>query len=1084
MHHMYQQNIIVRTKLVAPRPPRQTLPRPRITLRLLDAQNHRLTILQAGTGYGKSTALASLASQPGEPPLRFVWYRLEAEDGDAQPFLLHLLHGFGIALPNLSHAPLAALEAWGQQRQPQELPVWTAVTDSLINELANELDQPTFLVLDDVHLISDSSEPIRILDRLIGLAPHNLHIILSSRYPLTLPSLVTWRVKGQVLEIGQEELAFTPAEIDALFRNYYGHALSLEQATMVINRIEGWPIALHLIWQRLQRDGGASLAQALTQLSGTASDLFQFLAQEVLNQQPEDIQAFLRETAVLREMTTPLCNQLRRRQDSQQLLRYLLEKGLFVVNLGNGYVRYHHLFRDLLLSQLAPDEAQNLHEQAATIYQQQGEDEEAIFHLLAAEAFERTAVLLTTLGRRLVRGGRLDTLAGWIGRLPPDILAHYPALLGYLGDIARLHSRFDEALGWYQQAEQRSRTKGDRRGIGQALRGQARVYLDTVNPTKGEELLQEALRLSDGQEDRESQARLLELLAENLLNQGRLGEAENYQAKARALREQGHGPAELPVRMLLRTGRLAEAREILEAQAQQEEQAPVLRPRAHRETLLLLSLILAYQGEADMALATAVSGTQRGRALNSEFITAVGYCRQGHAWMLHKNEPGYEQARQSFQQGIAMSDQMEVPRLKIEAFWGLCQAYGFPGDHETALSYAREGITLARLHGDEWVEMSIRLTMGATYTLLGMVQEANEWLAQAVTGFRDCSDIFGETAARLWRCLLWHKTDDNTRLKRDLDDLLPLISRHQYEFLFQRRTLLGPPDPRALVPLLLFAREQNIHAATAEAILAQLGLAQVELHPGFQLRIQTLGPFRIWQGSEELPSRAWRRKKARQLLQLLVTYRGTLLHRDQIAEMLWPELDPDGAVRDFKIAFSAMCSVLEPDRKRNAPSAFVVRDGSRYGLRDEADIWLDAAEFEKLLDQGDHLYQKDVVRAVGGYETAVTLYEGDYLQAYPYETWSHEERERLRARFLHAADRLAQWLADQAAWERVVTLSQTILQQDDCWENAYRLLMLAHIQLGNRVQALRTYQRCETILQAGLGVTPAPATVQLYETIR
>ena len=1077
---MYQQNIIVRTKLVPPRPPRQTLPRPRIMQRLLDGQNHRLTIVQAGTGFGKSTALAALASSQQEM-FRFVWYRVESEDSDVQPFLLHLLHGFGIALPSLSHAPLAALEAWGQQRQP---PSWTAVIDSLINELAKELDQPTFLVLDDVHLISDSSEPIRILDRLIALAPDNLHIILASRYPLTLPSLVTWRVKGQVLEIGQEELAFTPGEIDALFRDYYGHALSLEQATMVIGRIEGWPIALHLIWQRLQRDGGASLAQALTQLSGSASDLFQFLAQEVLAQQPEDVQAFLRETAVLREMTTPLCNQLRRRQDSQQLLRYLLEKGLFVVNLGNGYVRYHHLFRELLHTQLSPHEAETLHQQAATIYQQQGEEEEAIYHLLAAGAFDKTAVSLTTLGRRMVRVGRLDTLAGWIGRLPPDTLAHYPALLAYLGDIARLHSRFDEALGWYQQAEQRSRAQGNRRGIGQALRGQARVYLDTVNATKGEALLQEALRLSDGQEDRESQARLLELLAENLLNQGRLREAETYQEQARELMERGPEPSELPVRMLLRTGRLAEARELLEAQMEIEEQSPVLRPRAHRETLLLLSLILAYQGEAEAALHTAVAGTQRGRELNSQFITAVGHCRQGHAWLLYKNERGYEQARQSFQQGVSFSEQMDVPRLKVEAFWGLCQAHGFPGDHQTALGYAKEGIALARLYGDEWVEMSIRLSMGATYTLLSMAPEANEWLAQAATGFQDCSDTFGETAVRLWRCLLWHQAGDETRLKRDLDDLLPLISRHQYEFLFLRRTLPGPPDPRALVPLLLFARDHSQHASVAEAILTQLGLSHLDLHPGFQLRIQTLGPFRIWQGSEELPSRAWRRKKARQLLQLLLTYRGTLLHRDQIAEMLWPELDPDGAVRDFKIAFSAMCSVLEPNRKRNAPSAFVVRDGSRYGLREEADIWLDTAEFEKLIDRGDQYYQKDMARAAAGYETAVSLYEGDYLQAYPYENWSHEERERLRARYLHAADRLAHWFASQAAWESVIELCQTILQLDDCWENAYRLLIQAHIQQGNRVQALRTYQRCETALQTGLGVKPAPATIELYETIR
>ena len=1078
---MYQQNIIVRTKLVPSRPPQHTMPRPRITQRLLAAQNHRLTIVQAGTGYGKSTALATLATSEADPSLQFVWYRLEAEDSDVHSFLLHLLHGFGITFPNLSDAPLAALETWGPQRQQ---PSWTAVVDNLINELARELTQPIFLVLDDVHLINDSSETIRILDRLIGLAPDNLHIILATRYPLTLPSLVTWRVKGQLLEIDQKELAFTPAEIETLFRDTYGQALSPEQAAMVINRIEGWPIALHLIWQQLERDGGASLAQALSELSGSASDLFQFLAQEVLAQQPEDVQAFLCETAVLREMTTPLCNQLRRRQDSQQMLRYLLEKGLFVVNLGNGYVRYHHLFRELLYSQLLPMEVTSLHQQAAIIYQQQGDEEEAIYHLLAAEAYDKTAVLLTTLGRRMVRLGRLDTLASWIAHLPPDILAHYPPLLTYLGDIARLHSRFDEALGWYQQAEQRSRSQGERRSIGQALRGQARVYLDTVNATKGEELLQEALRLADGQDDRDSQARLLELLAENLLNQGRTREAENYQAQARELRAQGPDQSELPVRLLLRTGRLAEARAVLETQAQLEEQSPVLRPRAHRETLLLLSLILSYQGETAAALQTAVAGTKRGQELNSQFITAVGYFRQGHAWLLHKNEAGYEQAKQSFQKGLAISEELDVPRLKVEAYWGMCQAHGFLGDAQTALTYAQEGIALARLYGDEWVEMNIRVTMGATYTLLGMVQEANEWLAQAALGFHDCSDIFGETAVRLWRCLLWHQAEDETRLKRDLDELLPFINDHQYEFLFQRQTLLGPPDPRTLVPLLLFAREQSQHATIAEGILIQLGLSQLEIHPGFQLRIQTLGPFRIWQGHEELPSRAWRRKKARQLLQLLLTYRGTLLHRDQIAEMLWPELDPDGAVRDFKIAFSAMCSVLEPNRKRNAPSAYVVRDGSRYGLREEADIWLDAVAFERLIEQGDQQYQKNRKQAAGFYETAVALYEGDYLQAYPYETWSHEERERLRARYLQTADRLAQWLAQQEDWEAVISLCQNILQQDDCWENAYRLLIQAYSQTGNRVQALRTYQRCKTALQAGLGVAPAAATIELYETIR
>lgn len=122
-------------------------------------------------------------------------------------FLLHLLHGFRIALPGLSEAPLTLLEAW--EGSGNAFP-WAAIVDMLLNELAQQTDGPVLLVLDDFHLLSDAAEPIRILDRLIGRASPELHVILSTRYPPKLPTLVTWRVRGEVLEIGQKELAFTP----------------------------------------------------------------------------------------------------------------------------------------------------------------------------------------------------------------------------------------------------------------------------------------------------------------------------------------------------------------------------------------------------------------------------------------------------------------------------------------------------------------------------------------------------------------------------------------------------------------------------------------------------------------------------------------------------------------------------------------------------------------------------------------------------------------------------------------------------------------------------------------------------------
>ncbi|MGD2178610.1 MAG: transcriptional regulator, partial [Anaerolineae bacterium] len=504
-----------------PRLHKHTLHRPRVTGRVLEALDYRLTVVQAGTGYGKSTALAALADR--EYPL--AWYHLDGQDADSFVFLLHLIHSFRIALPDMSERALAALEGWqGSASLPgrgSPLP-WETVVSILVNELVECATGPMLLVIDDVHLLNQASEPLRILDWIIGRAPPDLHVLLSTRYPPQLPNAITWRVRGELLEIGQKELAFTPSEVAALFRDQYRVFLTPEEVDELTAGTEGWAIALQLVWQGLRAGLVSNLPQALGRLSGSDEDFFAFLAQEVLEQQPPDIQEFLLVTAVLREMTASICDCLRNASDdlaphprvagqetshhesgsalhadSGQILNYLLESGLFVVDLGDSdrlgrVVRYHHLFRDFLCHQLDASQARALHQKAAVCCQRHGAAEEAVHHLLAAQAFEQAANVLDHMGRSMVRAGRLDMLSGWIGSLPPDVLETHPSLLVYLGDIARLHSRFDEALGWYSQAEERCRAGGDARGIGRALRGQARVYLDTVNPSQAQDLLQEA----------------------------------------------------------------------------------------------------------------------------------------------------------------------------------------------------------------------------------------------------------------------------------------------------------------------------------------------------------------------------------------------------------------------------------------------------------------------------------------------------------------------------------------------------------------------------------------------------------------
>ncbi|MCA9974954.1 MAG: bacterial transcriptional activator domain-containing protein, partial [Anaerolineales bacterium] len=143
-------------------------------------------------------------------------------------------------------------------------------------------------------------------------------------------------------------------------------------------------------------------------------------------------------------------------------------------------------------------------------------------------------------------------------------------------------------------------------------------------------------------------------------------------------------------------------------------------------------------------------------------------------------------------------------------------------------------------------------------------------------------------------------------------------------------------------------------------------------------------------------------------------------------------------------------------------------------------IWLDTAEFERLITQGNAIFRQDPTQALPLYREALALYQGDYLQEYLYEEWCTEERERLLTLYLRTAERLAATLLEQQGWEEVIEVAQAILARDDCWENAYRALMLAYAHLGNRTQVIRTYQRCGERLATELGVEPSPATTELY----
>ncbi len=613
---------ILRTKIVPPQRSPHVLPRARVSRALAQALNYRLTLLLAGAGYGKSTALADLAE--GSCPL--IWYQVTEEDSDLQVFLLHLCHATQEALPALENLPTAFLKSWDGSHGA--LPV-QGVINQYLNALNENLTEPTLLALDDAPLALTRDEIALILDRLIGLAPPHLHVILSGRPPVKLPNLARWRSRGEVLAIDQGVLAFNADEIFRLFTQQYGYELTPEEVESLQAYTEGWAIALQLVWQNLRiaaaAPGGAGplmelLPRDSSPSAGSSSPdaLFEILAREVYERQPADVQAFLLVSATLREMTAAACDALRRtggagQDDSAAMLGYLRRQELFVVEQSDGSLRYHHIFHEFLRQQADEDQRREWHARAAEFFREGRNADAQIYHLLQGRIWEQAARLLENYGDQLLAGSRPETLAAHLDALPPETLRQHPTLLFYLGEVARMGSRFQEAIGWYQQAKSIWRARGQQVEVGRALRGQARVYLDTVNPSRAEALLERAIRLSDGIEDRDAEARLYELLAENKLNAGQAGEAERLRQKALSLRNEGPSDSALLLRVLLRTGRLDEARRNLEALLKAERQHPVHTPRAHRETLLLLSLLDAFQGRGRALLPDCLGRDPAGR---------------------------------------------------------------------------------------------------------------------------------------------------------------------------------------------------------------------------------------------------------------------------------------------------------------------------------------------------------------------------------------------------------------------------------------------------------------------------------------
>ncbi len=417
---------LLATRFFLPERPSVFVPRPRLMERLEAGLQVPLTLISAPPGFGKSSLVTQWIHSQSD--LKASWLSLEPSDQVWSLFYRYLVAAFQCLFP---HAGDEALAAWSASP--------TILRETLVDLLLNDVlasqqstgNAPALLVLDDYQRI-ESAEIHATTTYLVEHLPPGCHLVILTRADPPMP-LARWRSRGLLCELRADEMRFTPAESTDYLNRCMRLGLTSQQVDLLAERTEGWIVGLQMAALSLH---GAKDTQAfLRDFRGSNRFILDYLMEEVINSQPDEVAQFLMATSITEQLCSPLCDVLLNTTApySQRMLERLEKANLFLIPLDDNrnWFRYHHLFAELLrarLQQVNPEQVQLLSRRAAEWYSQQCLWRKAILSALQARDMELGASLFE---KAIVKGGLGFLYSGiksLIDSFPAELIQNRPFL--------------------------------------------------------------------------------------------------------------------------------------------------------------------------------------------------------------------------------------------------------------------------------------------------------------------------------------------------------------------------------------------------------------------------------------------------------------------------------------------------------------------------------------------------------------------------------------------------------------------------------------------------------------------------------
>jgi ATP/maltotriose-dependent transcriptional regulator MalT/DNA-binding SARP family transcriptional activator len=1092
---------LIHNKVTPPHYVTPTLRRPRLLEWLSDNANCRAIVIAADAGYGKTTLLWQWEREVDFP---CYWYKLDRNDRDWSLHISYLIEaisqrhsGFG----RRAHSMLQQLGGPGSSRP--------GVAAYLLAEMYERLKEPCTFIIDDWQAVASVTEVRGLWNQILRDAPPTCRFVFLSRAKPHL-QFARFKTHAGYAEIRTDALRFTDREIDELFRDIYNDPLDPTELLELERRTEGWAASLQLVEVSLRERKTPEERRAFIQsiTATTDSDLFAFLAEEVLDQQTELVRNFLLSTSILQQINAELAERLAGVHDGAGILSDLEQRGLFTNRLdaAEARYRYHGLFRDFLERRLIAErtdgEVTGLHIHAASYFETHEQWPQAIHHYLKAGLTPQAARLIARYGEDVVSEGRLGLVDEWLQQLPAKAIRDNARLSLLYGEACGIRGDWDNALTALGRARTYFARKGDPRMEALACLKTSSIHQALGSVSQAEVAAGEGMALVP------ESAGSLRLRLEGNLAVTKTYRTQSIDAVVIELRRLAVRASSLGLEhyeaiahhnlgvMYRSLGRLDESLASLE-RATRFWQLEPSSPYADNMDLVETLLALGDMERADRAAGRGIANTLPWRRANAEaqLGQASVRLRQGRLDDARGIVEGIAAALPELGSNrtavyVALADcfiarpqtrpatidliahlekEADDPRYEAEVAVaivslrhainscdGSCRAasaiveqWDHHGQHFETVK-RRALLALAALDHDPETSSEV---CGAA--LSGVVAANQTWYLRfflrpfaAVAG-----DLVSHAAGAEALCELLEADPDAWR--RAVVAALPMAKRDVRPKLLE--ALATDPSSETIEEL------RAVRGHDVEEVRARLiRVAAARIH------VRAFGSIRIRRGSADGSEVAIHRPRQRTLLGYLLARVDNPPSRDQVIETLWPNSEPEDGVNSLNQSVYQLRRVIDPGYRDGESPQYLISTTDTVAL-DGSLVTTDLQAFRVLTRAFDKGAAVDV-RALGN--ELVDLIGGEFLAELVYEDWATSFRMAVHAEVRQVLMRLTDepWLASYP--DLGLRAAARIADLDPYDEQAHLAMARCLQVMGRREAARRLIRRFLTRLRDDLGESP------------